>query len=212
MIGVVFNPSAGKNAHNPARIERLRRILGHEGVILEAESCGEISHIAREFRRGGMDILVIDGGDGTLHHVLSAFIPAYNGEDLPPVALLRGGTMNTIANSVGIRGSSERILQRVIGIVRGELPLEVVRTGTIKVNDRYVCIFGLGLPVSLLKSYYEGEGRGRGKTIRVVLKILLSMLEKRGEIAISSTHWRPRSGLTGSSCPWRPILLFWGQR
>jgi diacylglycerol kinase (ATP) len=178
MIGVVSNPRAGKNARNPARIERLRRTLGHEGVIREAETWGVISHIAQEFRDEGMDILVIDGGDGTLHHVVSAFISVYKGEDLPPVALLRSGTMNTIANSLGIKGSSESILERVVGIVRGELPLEVVRTNTIKVNDRYGFIFGLGFPVSVLRAYYEGEGRGRGKSIRVVLKILLSMLER----------------------------------
>ncbi len=179
MIGIVTNPRAGKNVENPARINRLRQTLGQNGFFREAQSFAQVLGIAKEFHNEEVAILAIDGGDGTLHHVLSAFIPVYKGKDLPPVALLRGGTMNTIANSLGIRGSSESILQRVVGIVRGELPLEVVRTSTIKVNDRYGFIFGLGFPVSLLKAYYEGEGRGKGKTIRVVLKILLSMLEKR---------------------------------
>lgn len=178
MIGLITNPSAGKNAGNPSRIESLRQILGSDGVIREAQACEEISDIAREFRRGNIDILAIDGGDGTLHHALSAFIPIYSGADLPPIALLRGGTMNTIAHSLGIRGGSEAILQRALSTIREQVPLEVVRTNALKVNDRYGFIFGLGFPVNLLKAYYQGEGRGPAKTIRVLLRVLLSMLEK----------------------------------
>ena len=180
MIGVITNPRARKNARNPARIERLRQILGHKGVFRETQTPEEISETAREFRRGEIDILVIDGGDGTLHHTLSAFIPIYNGTDLPPIVILRGGTMNTIANSLGIKGLSEAVLQRIVSIARGRAPFGIVRANTLKVNDRYGFIFGLGFPVSLLKAYYRGKGRGTGKTIRVLLKILFSTLEKEG--------------------------------
>ena len=178
MIGVISNPGAGKNAGNPSRTERLRQILGSDGVVRETQTSEEILDIAREFRRGEISVLAIDGGDGTLHHALSAFIPIYGGTDLPPIALLRGGTMNTIANSLGIKGTSEAILQRVVSTVREQVPFEVVRTNTLKVNDRYGFIFGLGFPVNLLKAYYQGEGRGPAKTIRVLLRVLLSMLEK----------------------------------
>jgi diacylglycerol kinase (ATP) len=178
MIGVITNPRAGKNAGNPNRLERLRRILGSEGVICETQTCEEISDVVRGFRRGQISILAIDGGDGTLHHALSAFIPIYDSMDLPPIALLRGGTMNTIAHSLGIKGPSEAILRRIVSTVRGEVPFEVVRTNTLKVNDRYGFIFGLGFPVNLLKAYYQGEGRGPAKTTRVLLRVLLSMLEK----------------------------------
>jgi diacylglycerol kinase (ATP) len=178
MIGVISNSRAGKNAGDPTRLERLRQILDSDGVIREAQTYEEISHIAREFRCGNINILAIDGGDGTLHHALSAFIPIYNGTDLPPIALLRGGTMNTIAHSLGIRGASEAILQRIVSTVREQVPLEVVRTNALKVNDRYGFIFGLGFPVNLLKAYYRGRGRGPTKAIRVLLRVLVSMLQK----------------------------------
>lgn len=178
MIGVVTNPRARKNAGNPNRVERLREILGREGVFRATRTPGEISDAAREFRHEKIDILVIDGGDGTLHHTLSAFISIYSGMDLPPIALLPGGTMNTIAKSLGIKGLSEAILQRILSTIREGAPFGVVRANTLKVNDRYGFIFGLGFPVSLMKAYYRGRGRGRWKTIRVVLKILFSTLEK----------------------------------
>ncbi len=180
MIGVITNPRARKNAGDPNRVERLGQILGREGVFRKTQTLEEIWDAAREFRRGKIDILVIDGGDGTLHHTLSAFIPIYNGMDLPPIVLLRGGTMNTIAQSLGMKGISEVILQRIISATRGRAPFEVVRANTLRVNDRYGFIFGLGFPGSLLKAYYRGHGRGRWKTIRVLLKIVFSMVGKAG--------------------------------
>jgi diacylglycerol kinase family enzyme len=180
MIGVVTNPRAGKNTADPARIERLRGILDNEGIFLEARTFEGIADIAREFRRSRIDILVIDGGDGTLHHTLSAFIPVYREADLPPIGFLRGGTMNTIAGSLGIKGSSEGILQRIVSISKGWTPLELVRANTLRVNKRYGFIFGLGFPVNLLDAYYRGEGRGRWKTIGVLVNILCSTLKKEG--------------------------------
>jgi diacylglycerol kinase family enzyme len=180
MIGVVTNPRAKKNATDPARIQRLRRILRNEVIFREARTLGELADIAREFRRSRIDTLVIDGGDGTLHHTLSAFIPVYREADLPPIGLLRGGTMNTIASSLGIKGSSEGFLQRIVSTVKGWAPLELVRANTLRVNNRYGFIFGLGFPVNLLDAYYQGKGRGRWKTIRVLVTILSSTLEKEG--------------------------------
>jgi len=112
MIGVVTNPRAGKTIGNPARINRLKQILGQNGFLREAQTLDEMLDIAEEFREEGITVLAIHGGDGTLHHALSAFIPAYAGADLPPVAHLRGGTMNTIARCLGIRGLSEDILRK----------------------------------------------------------------------------------------------------
>jgi diacylglycerol kinase (ATP) len=178
MIGVVTNPRAGKTIGNPARINRLRQILGPHGFFRESQTLDEMLDIAEEFRREGIGVLAIHGGDGTLHHALSAFIPAYGGTGLPPVALLRGGTMNTIARCLGIKGLSETILKRVVSTTGRQGLFDVVRTNTLKVNDRYGFIFGLGFPVSLLKAYYEDEGRGRLKTIRVLLEILFSMIQK----------------------------------
>jgi diacylglycerol kinase family enzyme len=188
MIGVVSNPRARKNVTNPNRVERLRQILSREAVFRMTQTPEEISDAAREFCREEIDILVIDGGDGTLHHTLSAFIPIYNGMDLPPIVLLRGGTMNTIANSLGIKGLSEAILQRILSAIKGRVPFEIVRANALQVNDRYGFIFGLGFPVNLLKAYYRGEGRGKWKSIGVLLKILFSSLKKGGG---DSNFFRP---------------------
>ena len=210
MIGVITNLRARKNTTDPARIERLGRILDNEGIFRAARTFDEITDIAREFRQSGIDILVIDGGDGTLHHTLSAFIPIYHGADLPPIALIRGGTMNTIANSLGIKGLSETILQRIISTIRERTPVEFVRVDTLKVNDRYGFIFGLGFPVSLLNAYYRGKARGTGKTIKVLFKILFSTFIKEG---VDSNFFHPFEAdiwLNGEKLPFRKYTAILG--
>ena len=60
-------------------------------------------------------LLAISGGDGTNHVTLSGFIDVYAGAALPQIALLRGGTMNTVANAIGVRrGRPEGLLARLV--------------------------------------------------------------------------------------------------
>ncbi|HEV3193364.1 MAG TPA: diacylglycerol kinase family protein, partial [Polyangiaceae bacterium] len=114
-IGVVLNPKSRRNLQNPDLALRLSRQLGDGGVVRVARSIEELRHIAEDFRTLNIDLLAIAGGDGTNHVTLTGFLDVYGDKPIPPVALLRGGTMNTVANSVGVaRQSSERLLARLI--------------------------------------------------------------------------------------------------
>ena len=116
-IGVVLNPKSSRNRRNPRAASRLARVLGDAGVVREAHSVEELRRIAEEFRALSIDVLAIAGGDGTNHVTLTGFLAVYGDRALPKVALLRGGTMNTVANSIGVRrGRSESLLE---GLVRG---------------------------------------------------------------------------------------------
>lgn len=114
-IGVVLNPNSGHNLRNPHAASRLACALGDHGVVREARSIAELYRIAEDFRREAIDVLAISGGDGTNHVTLTGFIDVYGGATIPQVALLRGGTMNTVANSVGVeRGKPEGLLGRLV--------------------------------------------------------------------------------------------------
>src|SRR5690606_30286641 len=61
-----------------------------------------------------IDVLGISGGDGTNGTTITGFLDVYQGNALPQIAFLRGGTMNTVANSVGVRrGRPEGLLDRL---------------------------------------------------------------------------------------------------
>jgi diacylglycerol kinase (ATP) len=113
-IGVIFNPRSGRNLRDPRAAGRLARTLGDHGVIREAGSIDELYRVAEDFRKLDIDVLGISGGDGTNGTTITGFLDVYQGNALPQIAFLRGGTMNTVANSVGVRrGRPEGLLDRL---------------------------------------------------------------------------------------------------
>jgi hypothetical protein len=113
-IGVIYNPRSGRNVRDPRAAHRLARTLGDRGVLREAGSIDELYRVAEDFRKLDIDVLGISGGDGTNGTTITGFIDVYQGNALPQIAFLRGGTMNTVANAVGVRrGRPEGLLDRL---------------------------------------------------------------------------------------------------
>lgn len=118
-IGVIYNPRSGRNVRDPRAPLRLAKTLGDHGVVRQAGSIDELYRVAEDFRKLGIDVLGISGGDGTNGTTITGFIDVYKGSALPQIAFLRGGTMNTVANSVGIRkGVPEGLLGRLCNAYR----------------------------------------------------------------------------------------------
>jgi diacylglycerol kinase (ATP) len=163
-IGVVFNPRSGRNLRDPRAALRLARRLGDHGVVREARSIDELYRIAEDFRRVDIDVLAISGGDGTNHVTLTGFLDVYGGGAMPQIALLRGGTMNTVANSVGIRhGRPEGLLGRLIRDYahRAREPLDNVERHVMHIaptdggKPQYGFLFGTGVVHGFLAEYYR---------------------------------------------------------
>jgi diacylglycerol kinase family enzyme len=161
-IGVVFNPRSRRNLRDPSAAGRLARSLGDHGVVRQARSVDELRRIAEDFKRLDIDVLGISGGDGTNHVTITGFIDVYAGMALPQLAFLRGGTMNTVANSVGVRKDRhEGLLARVIRdyVARSSQPLENVERHVMHVRAKdgahYGFLFGTGVVYGFLAEYYR---------------------------------------------------------
>lgn len=164
-IGVVINPKSRRNLRDPQAATRLARRLGDHGVVRQARSIDELYRIAEDFRRDRIDVLAISGGDGTDHVTLTGFLDVYGGSTMPQVALLRGGTMNTVANSVGVRqGRPEGLLGRLIRdyAQQASMPLENVERNVMRIapgdggKPHYGFLFGTGVVAGYLAEYYAG--------------------------------------------------------
>lgn len=163
-IGVILNPKSGRNLNDPTAALRLARRLGDQGVVREARSIDELYRIAEDFRRAEIDVLAISGGDGTNHVTLTGFLDVYGGATIPRVALLRGGTMNTVANSVGVRNDRpEGLLGRLVRsyALRGNGPLTDVERHVMRIapaqggKATYGFLFGTGVVHGFLAEYYR---------------------------------------------------------
>ncbi|HUS29071.1 MAG TPA: diacylglycerol kinase family protein [Kofleriaceae bacterium] len=116
-IGVITNPNSRKNRNRPERVERLQRIVGQMGEVHQTSSVDSIKPVLREFLRKRARYWVADGGDGALHWMLRMGMEVLQEEEfadesvtLPVTLPTKGGTIDFVANNVGIEGDAEGIL------------------------------------------------------------------------------------------------------
>ncbi|HEX9241147.1 MAG TPA: diacylglycerol kinase family protein [Anaeromyxobacter sp.] len=157
-IGIVNNPRARRNRGRPALARRLREQLGDDGEVADASTPDELVRAVERFRAGGVDVVAVNGGDGTGHFVVTELARAFGSAPLPKILLLRGGSMNTVANGHGIAGRPEHILQGILDQRRRGFPLrtaarDLLRVSADEADPRYGFIFGTGAIVSFLDRY-----------------------------------------------------------
>ncbi len=112
-IGVISNPRAGKVSSSSLR--RFDYFVGSLHRITRDEK--ELDREIDKLLQAGVDPLLIHGGDGTLHFVLTRIFHRY-GENcqLPSIALLNGGTTNVVGQWCGW---SAKVVENYFKIVNG---------------------------------------------------------------------------------------------
>jgi diacylglycerol kinase (ATP) len=159
-VAIVLNPGAGEDRTGDRRLKNLRAMAGSRAVIFSTEERGLVDAIAEGVRERGVDTVAVIGGDGTVSYVLSALERAFAGAHMPRIALLRGGTMNTTANALGIaRRKPEELLRRLLATPQ---PSESVRRATLRVEGRLGFLFSTGAMVGFLDVLYEARATKQG--------------------------------------------------
>ena len=175
-IGVITNPRSRANRRDPSSMRRLGYLIGSRGSAEATRSLDDLYRVAEEFKRADIDILGINGGDGTIHHTLTAFLRTYGAKPMPMVAILRGGTLNTIANSFAIRGPTAALLFELVDKYHNNDPFDVFEQEILAVGERYGFIFGNGIVYNFLDAYYKTGRPSPATGARLVLRGALSSL------------------------------------
>ncbi|BDG10377.1 diacylglycerol/lipid kinase family protein [Anaeromyxobacter paludicola] len=168
VIGIVNNPGSRHNRRHPDTPRRLASLVDGEGLVADASNLEELARALGEFRGAGVEVLGVNGGDGTAHVVLTAAVTAWAGAPLPALLILRGGSMNTVAHGHGLKGTPESILRRWVEGRRERRPLRQVERDLLQVEwggrpPQYGFLFGTGAVVRFLETYYA---RGRTTPLR----------------------------------------------
>jgi diacylglycerol kinase family enzyme len=158
-IAVVINPNALGVRRSRGLPEKLRAIVGGDGEVVVTNTPGELASAARRFKAEGVEIVAACGGDGTNLSTLTELVHAY-GDALPTFAILRGGTVNTIAHNLGIRGTPEKVLQRLVAAAKKEGTLPGVGQDLLAVNGLYGFLFASLMGARFLEAYYGGSRPG----------------------------------------------------
>lgn len=211
-IGIVNNPRSRRNRHKPGLAERLRARVDGQGMVLDASTPEELRDAVQRFQAAEIDLLGVNGGDGTGHQVLTAFAEAYGDRPLPRLLLLRGGAMNTVAHGHGISGNPEAILKTVLEARRRGIQLRTVERDLLRVEAdggpaRYGFIFGTGVVVSFLEAWERSRDpsplRAAGLVLRAVGSAARSgpfaislMRRERLRVETDGEEWPDQSYLT----------------
>jgi diacylglycerol kinase (ATP) len=152
-IGVIVNPESKENRGRKTVEDQLRKVVGGAGVVHAPQGLEALEDAVQELHREEVSVLAMNGGDGTVHKTVTAMVRAWGDDPLPMLANLRGGTNNTIARGLGIRGRPAEILEAVAS---RELPTKA-RTLLCLDGQTYGFMLSNGLFDRYLRAYYEGE-------------------------------------------------------
>lgn len=169
-IGVLTNLRAGRSDARTARV--LRELARHPGVLRrETRTNRAVPDAVAEFASEGVELLVLCGGDGTVHHALTAMFAHGEKRWRPLVAPVRCGRTNMIALDVGARRDPVRALRDVLQAAReGRLDGRVVERPLLEVDlgptdgVRHAMFFGAGVLHRAIRLTHDAfpEGRAQG--------------------------------------------------
>jgi len=98
--GILCNPASGRiKNHRQTIREALKSI--HNSTYFEATTAVEIRDSIRQLGAAGVNLLILAGGDGTVHCALTHMFGLWQRE-FPAVAVISGGTTNMTALDMGI--------------------------------------------------------------------------------------------------------------
>ncbi len=129
-IGVVINPLSGGNLNG---LDDIRRIINEypQVVHCDAQTPQDVLAALRDFANHEVDLVAVNGGDGTVQAVLTALFHHRPFETQPLLAVLQSGTTSMTARDVGFSGSRVRSLEKLFRWA-------AIGTGNPRVIDRPV--------------------------------------------------------------------------
>lgn len=126
-------------------------------AVIETASADDLGPVAVEVARRRPSLVVIVGGDGSVTGTLSALAHAYGAAPPFRVCLIPGGTMNTIARSIGVTDGAAALRRLHRALAEGA-PLRETRRTAISVGQQIGLLFGVGLQANFLAEYNRSRG------------------------------------------------------
>ena len=150
-LSVLTNLQAGRSN---ARLLRVQAFLkGYPDILhVETDSRDHVPQALAMLAKQEVDILAVNGGDGTLQHVLTEILGNHALPRLPLIAPLRGGRTNMNALDIGSHRDPVAALSTLSAAARNGVPPErIVERPVLRVdfgpghNTQYGLFFGGGV-------------------------------------------------------------------
>ena len=179
-VAAIINPNAKKFRTKKVSMKTYMDHNSDNVIISAPKNIDELKEIVEGYNLFKPDYICIGGGDGTIHFVLTELINSYKTKELPPILILREGTMDNIARSVKLKLKGLQLLDRLLKKIANNEKIETDDRFTIKINDKYCFLFGTGCITNFLNKAYSGKEKGFYRNVQVAL-----MTFKEGLLNIS---------------------------
>jgi hypothetical protein len=170
-VGAVNNPQSGQNLKTGKLASVLDVLSGHPEVVQHGgETLEGLRGAAIELRQDGVEVIAVNGGDGTVQAVLTGLFAEPQSGPAPLLLVLPGGTTNMVALDIGVPKELPAVtLERFLRAAKqGQLPAEVVQRAVIRMQRAgFDPIFGMFFGAGAI---YHGINFCRRFLYRVGLK------------------------------------------
>jgi diacylglycerol kinase (ATP) len=168
-IGLISNPHSRRNRSQLAAVQAI--VANHPNIHHHiTQSADEIPDALQDFAQQDVDVLAVNGGDGTIAQVFSELIEQCPFARLPSVILLPGGTTNMNVGDVGLRGKLIKAIRHLANWAeQGSDHVERLTRPILRVegsvDGRIACgmFFGTGTIIRGIEYYHRKVGN-RGIT------------------------------------------------
>lgn len=201
-VGLIWNQKSHRNQGAG------RAPLPDDVLDIVPEEPAQLFAGLRRFAAEGVDLVVIDGGDGTVREVLTRLPEAYGGR-IPRLAVLPNGKTNALALDIGAPLGTT--LEQILASVEAGRPLkrrhclEIVRPGQ-TTPERRGFLFGLGAFVRATELAQRHHGLGFFDSAAVAVTLVTAAA--RTLLGGPSDPWRRGEPVTLSFAPDGPPMCF----
>ena len=177
-IDVIVNTNARLYRTRPSVVAAVRDACRDRAEVFVTATIADLERAVAAIAARGSDLVVLSGGDGSFMAGVTALARAFEGRELPRIALMAGGTVATVARNWGEVGDP---VEFVRGLLRHPEALPATTRPTLRVRERrggevverVGFIFGTGLVARFFDVYYADGARGYGGAARIVARIFL---------------------------------------
>lgn len=227
-LGLLSNPMAKTNWRSVGH-DRIVNLLPHDAVAISTRSLAELEDaISTLLFRHHCNVIVVNGGDGTIHHTLNMVIEVCRKKShevgmvvpLPTFLFINGGGMNMLARVVGAKQRPEKSVRLFVSACRGNNygSLKTIEIPLLKVSYdgvvRYGYIFGSEMIKNALVMY-ERFGQGYAGLAKLLVQAHHGYLFRtefwyqfghlidppQTALGLNETIYKPYAGLLATTVP-----------
>ncbi len=187
-VGVLTNPRSGGNKKGGRAI---RNVLANWPDVLQRDAVDpdSVSKALSDFANNGVELVVVNGGDGTIHAALTAIGNEQFFAQPPLLALLCAGTTSMLPRDVGVAGAPAAALAQLLEWAKctdvrfSVQPRHILHVlGSSKRPPLFGMFFGAGAICQGIKLFHSEDNpmgwRGQLMPAVTMLRFLWAILSK----------------------------------